>query len=68
MTCSQEAELRGLTAPWPTIATNFTGGSSVVTGESTVVDGEGRQKGEVNEIEDGEVEEKEKEKRLEEER
>jgi hypothetical protein len=67
MTCSQEAELRGLIAPWPTIATNFTGGSSVVTGESTVVvDDEGMQKGEVSEIE--EVEEKEKGKRLEEER
>jgi hypothetical protein len=39
----------------------------VVTGESTVVDDEGRQKGEeVNEIEDGAVEEKGK--RLEEER
>ncbi|GAU19699.1 hypothetical protein TSUD_78240 [Trifolium subterraneum] len=64
MTCSQEAELRGLTAPWPTIATNLTGGSSVVTGESMVVDedDELRQKGEVNEIEDGE--EKDKGKRL----
>jgi hypothetical protein len=60
MTCSQEAELRGLIAPWPTIATNFTGGSSAVTGESTVVDDddEGRQKGEVNEIEEVEVEER----------
>jgi len=38
MTCCQEAELRGLTAPWPTIATILTGGSSVVTSESTVVD------------------------------
>ncbi|PNY00761.1 hypothetical protein L195_g024047 [Trifolium pratense] len=66
MTCSQEAEFRGLTASWPTIATNFTGGSSVVTGELTVVDDELRQKGEVNEIEDGE--EKEKGKRLEEEK
>jgi hypothetical protein len=58
MTCSQEAELRGLITPLPTIATNFTGGSSVVTGESTVVDDEGRQKGEVNEIEEVEVEER----------
>jgi len=48
MTCSQDADLRGLATPWPTTATILTGGAagcSAVTAEKTVVGGQKRVRG-----------------------